>query len=114
MSVKEISVNRNRFTRVSELLYLLGLPAMLITIDILLSHQEHPQWVDADWLLKFIFITMHLAVAWIVGYLLNRMFKFKFAVEPIIGFAAACHLKEKECYICFLCFCLTISPKSLR
>ena len=108
MSVKEISMNRSTFTRVSELLYLLGLPAMLIAIDILLSHQEHPQWADADWLLKFIFITMHLAVAWIVGYLINRMFAFKFDVEPLIGFAFAWQFKQKEGYICILCFCLTI------
>tara|TARA_R100000963_G_scaffold21344_1_gene14947 strand:+ start:420 stop:761 length:342 start_codon:yes stop_codon:yes gene_type:complete len=113
MSVKEISVNRNKFTRVSELLYLLGLPAMLITIDILLSGQEM-RWTDADWLLKFIFITMHLTVAWIVGYLLNRMFTFKFIVEPLVGCAVAYHLKENEGYICFLCFCLTVKLKPLR
>jgi len=113
MSVKEISVNRNKFTRITELLYLLGLPAMLITIDILLSGQEM-RWVDADWLLKFIFITMHITVAWIVGYLLNRMFTFKFSVEPLIGFAAAYHFKENEGYICFLCFCLTVKLKPLK
>jgi len=106
--MKTITRSRPVFNKVAEIIYLLIVPALLIAIDVLLYLNEPSQIFTGlnDEGITITLITLHVLVSWIFIYMLNRMFTFKFTIEPIIGLASAWNFREKEGYVCLGCFCM--------
>ncbi len=106
--MKTITRSRPVFTRVIEIIYLLIVPALLIAIDVLLYLNEPSKVFTSlnNEGITIILITLHVLVAWIFMYMLNRVLAFNFTIEPVLGLALAWNFKLKEGYACLGCFCM--------